>query len=102
MLVKITHQFPELPVPFTNEKFYTSQELYFPLIRYLDPNYLSSGRESEGWTLEGGYPPEVDKDTYPRRAMSAGTRAGLVILMRAFKQDLDYICRGPVQGFKVY
>lgn len=73
----------------------------FHLCRYLDENYLSSGRKSEGWTLEGGYPVDAEKDTYPRRAMSAGTRAGLVILMRAYQQDLDYICRGPVQGFKV-
>lgn len=70
--------------------------------RYLDENYLRSGQKSEGWTLEGGYPPDAEKDTYPRRAMSAGTRAGLVILMRAYQQDLDYICRGPVQGFKVF
>lgn len=62
---------------------------------------MSSARKSEGWTLEGGYPLDAEKDTYPRRAMSAGTRAGLVILMRAYEQDLDYICRGPVQGFKV-
>lgn len=40
-------------------------------------------------------------NTYPRRALGAGFKAGLTILMRAYDYDLDYICRGPVQGFKV-
>lgn len=38
---------------------------------------------------------------YPRRALGAGIKAGVTILMRAYDYDLDYICRGPVQGFKV-
>lgn len=99
------HQFPErLPFLYHCRKLTLPNNSVidiFAYFRYLDENYLSSGRKSEGWTLEEGYPADAEKDTYPRRAMSAGTRAGLVILMRAYQQDLDYICRGPVQGFKV-
>lgn len=62
---------------------------------------MSHGRKTEGWTLETGYPKTAEKDTFPRRAMSAGSSAGLFLLLRAFEPDLDYICRGPVQGFKV-
>ncbi|KAJ8923402.1 hypothetical protein NQ315_001960 [Exocentrus adspersus] len=64
-------------------------------------DYMKHGRYSEGWTLEKGYPPDAPKDTFPRRAMSAGSTAGLFLVITAYKQDLDYVCRGPVQGFKV-
>ncbi|XP_018568328.1 pickpocket protein 28-like [Anoplophora glabripennis] len=64
-------------------------------------DYLEHGRSTEGWTLENGYPVGTPRDTFPRRAMSAGSSAGLFLLIKAFKQDLDYICKGPVQGFKV-
>lgn len=57
--------------------------------------------KSTNWSLEGGYPKDSARQTYPNRAISAGQGAGLSILMRAKEKDLDYICRGPVQGFKV-
>lgn len=62
---------------------------------------MNNGRKSEGWTLEDGYPKTAEKDTFPRRAVSAGASAGMFLLLRAYEQDLDYVCRGPVQGFKV-
>ncbi|KAJ8923405.1 hypothetical protein NQ315_001963 [Exocentrus adspersus] len=33
--------------------------------------------------------------------MSAGSSAGLFLELKAYGPDLDYICRGPVQGFKI-
>ncbi|XP_063916762.1 pickpocket protein 28-like [Zophobas morio] len=68
---------------------------------YLHGDYMGHDKRSEGWTLENGYPKDEGKDTFPRRAMSAGSKAGLFLLLRAYEQDLDYVCRGPVQGFKV-
>ncbi|EFA08873.2 Pickpocket protein 28-like Protein [Tribolium castaneum] len=68
---------------------------------YLHGDYMGHEKRSEGWTLENGYPKTTGKDTFPRRAMSAGSKAGLFLLLRAYEQDLDYVCRGPVQGFKV-
>lgn len=62
---------------------------------------MSHGRKSQGWALEMGYPKDSPKDTFPRRAMSAGAAGGLFLVLSAYKQDLDYICRGPVQGFRV-
>lgn len=38
---------------------------------------------------------------YPYRVFGAGARVGLFVLLRLFEQHLDYICRGPVQGFKI-
>lgn len=62
---------------------------------------MKHGKSSDGWTLEKGYPPNSPKDTFPRRAISAGAKAGFYLLIRLYQQDLDYVCRGPVQGFKV-
>ncbi|XP_026472958.1 pickpocket protein 28 isoform X2 [Ctenocephalides felis] len=66
-----------------------------------DYSYLSHGKESRGWTLETGYPADAASDTYPQRGLGAGAKAGLTILLRAYEHDLDYLCKGPVQGFKV-
>ncbi|KAF7280748.1 pickpocket protein 28-like [Rhynchophorus ferrugineus] len=68
---------------------------------FLHGDYMSHGRKSEGWNLEDGYPKNAPINTYPRRAMSAGFSSGFLLLLRAYQQDLDYICRGPVQGFKI-
>lgn len=53
------------------------------------------------WTLENGYAGDRSVRTYPARVLSAGTRAGLFIALQSFKQEVDYACRGPVQGYKV-
>lgn len=42
-----------------------------------------------------------DAETYPRRVLGPGERGGLIIVLQLDSSDLDYICRGPVQGFKV-
>ncbi|XP_028141320.1 pickpocket protein 28-like isoform X2 [Diabrotica virgifera virgifera] len=68
---------------------------------YLHGQYMTHGRHSEGWSLEDGYPKTAKKDTFPRRAMSAGLSAGLYLVLKAYEPDLDYLCRGPVQGFKI-
>lgn len=43
----------------------------------------------------------VDPDMYPYRVFGSGARVGLFVLLRLFDKHLDYICRGPVQGFKI-
>ncbi|XP_063915457.1 pickpocket protein 28-like [Zophobas morio] len=69
---------------------------------YLHGDYLMShDKRSGGWTLENGYPDKAGKETFPRRTMSAGPSFGLLLLLGAYEEDLDYICRGPMQGFKV-
>lgn len=53
------------------------------------------------WSLETGYDPASDVETYPARVLSAGARSGIFMTLQSFKQEVDYACRGPVQGFKV-
>ncbi|CAG9865181.1 unnamed protein product [Phyllotreta striolata] len=68
---------------------------------YLNDKYMSHGSHSKGWSLEDGYPKDAAKDTFPRRAMGAGSYAGFFLVLKANILDFDYICKGPVQGFKV-
>lgn len=58
------------------------------------------------WSLADGYNHLEDADgnsdgAYPYHSYGAGLRGGLNVLLRLYEHDLDYMCRGPVQGFKV-
>uniref|UniRef100_A0A182J6D0 Uncharacterized protein n=1 Tax=Anopheles atroparvus TaxID=41427 RepID=A0A182J6D0_ANOAO len=66
-----------------------------------DYQYISENRTSPLWTLEKGYAENSDMDTYPVRVLGDGARAGLFVLLNLFSQDQDFICRGPVQGYKI-
>ncbi|XP_055528659.1 pickpocket protein 28-like [Wyeomyia smithii] len=66
-----------------------------------DYTYVTANKSSPQWTLETGYKDDADIDTYPLRVLGAGARGGLNILLSLYEYDLDFLCRGPVQGFKV-
>ncbi|CAG4955982.1 unnamed protein product [Parnassius apollo] len=66
-----------------------------------DYKYLESINSSQRWTLEEGYPPSTPLETYPHRGSGYGAKAGLTILLQTKEIDLDYLCKGPVQGFKI-
>lgn len=55
---------------------------------------------SDEWSLEGGYD-TINSSAYPRRVLGPGARAGFNIVLKLTTPDLDYMCRGPVQGFKI-
>lgn len=40
-------------------------------------------------------------EEYPRRSFSTREEAGLIVYLRTFKQDIEYVCRGPFQGFRI-
>lgn len=61
---------------------------------------MTHNDSAENWSLEDGYK-NADAETYPRRVLGPGSRAGLNIVLKLTENDLDYICRGPVQGFKI-
>lgn len=50
--------------------------------------------------MQGGYTTN-DVDTFPKRVLGPGARAGINIVLKLYENDTDYICRGPVQGFKI-
>lgn len=59
------------------------------------------------WTLEDGYDVGLNDNytsdvfLYPYHVLSAGSKAGLRVTMAIKEDDMDYVCRGPAQGFKV-
>lgn len=52
------------------------------------------------WSLQRGYSAGPLESAYPTRAIK-GSIGGLGILLLAPIRDVDYVCRGPTQGFKV-
>lgn len=74
----------------------------------VDTNIMSSNNISnEYWSLEDGYSKEHNDNTtvkfflYPFRVFNDGSKTGLKLTLGIRQEDMDYACRGPVQGFKV-
>lgn len=53
------------------------------------------------WSLENGYEGGINDIKYPIRMFNARQSGALVVYLRLYEQDLEYLCRGPIQGFKV-
>ena len=62
--------------------------------------FPKNNKKSSNWTLQGGFSTN-EADIYPERALGSGFQAGLRVILVALKADLDYNCKGPVQGFKL-
>lgn len=75
-------------------------ELFRDDILAKDFEYLRHNKSSTNWTLEDGYK-TTDSETFPFRVLGPGAKAGLNVVLKLTDNDLDYICRGPVQGFKI-
>lgn len=55
------------------------------------------------WTLENGYKGRSgDKAIYTIRVFSAKQSTALVVYLRLFDHDLEYVCRSLVPGFKIF
>lgn len=80
----------------------STKELFRAENMHREYSYMQHNVTGEHWDFEDGYSDEASTTPYPLRVLSAGARAGLTVLMPLYKQDLDYICRGPVQGFKIH
>lgn len=57
------------------------------------------------WNLEKGYD-DSDKNlsmrgSYPHRIIGTGAHYGLSLMLYLDPNDLDYLCQGPIEGFKV-
>lgn len=70
----------------------------------ISKDFLQRNRnEASSWDLTSGYDQSVasEPQIYPYRVLAAGSRGGLFVLLRLYEENLDYICKGPVQGFKI-
>ncbi|XP_049875788.1 pickpocket protein 28 isoform X2 [Pectinophora gossypiella] len=78
-----------------------AQELFRLENLHTEYTYLDNYFNSSGWTLDNGYPTDTLSDTYPHKGLGHGIKAGVTFLLKAYEIDLDYLCKGPVQGFKI-
>ena len=62
--------------------------------------YPNHSKRSTNWTLENGYNTN-NINSYPLRPIGAGFEAGLMMTLLANKSDIDYKCKGALQGFKL-
>lgn len=55
------------------------------------------------WSLENGYDRQnaIDSKAYPYEILGDGQRGAFAIILRLYTNDLDFLCRGPVVGFKI-
>lgn len=55
------------------------------------------------WSLENGYDRQsaIDPKAYPYEILSDGERGAFTIILRLYANDLDFLCRGPVVGYRV-
>lgn len=53
------------------------------------------------WGLESGYQGSPKRKEYPRRVFNVGKNAGLIVSLRLFKQDLEYLCAESGLGFTI-
>ncbi|XP_034256170.1 pickpocket protein 28-like isoform X2 [Thrips palmi] len=59
---------------------------------------------SSGWSVDGGYDDgdATIKRYYPRRQQFVGADTGFRVILQSADADMDYVCKGCEQGFRVY
>ncbi|KAK5641659.1 hypothetical protein RI129_010206 [Pyrocoelia pectoralis] len=77
-----------------NEAMYTNNV-------YKSANLSQFGIQAMEWSLESGYATYLGTDTYPKRTIASGQKACFSLLMTLYEPDMDYLCKGAVQGFKI-
>lgn len=58
-------------------------------------------RNVSNWDIENGYIDGIKNSHYPDRVHNAKKHQALYIYIRLFKEDLEYLCTGAIQGFKI-
>lgn len=62
---------------------------------------MTYNRTPSNWHVEYGYEDLNGTEKYPYRIFGTGKSASFAVIMRIFEQDIDYLCGGAMQGFKV-
>lgn len=75
-----------------------------PLQKRMSPQMMMPKNVSNisHWSLENGYADGARQRDYPIRVFHAQRNAALHFFLQIYKQDLEYICRGFLKGFKAY
>lgn len=68
----------------------------------MDYSILSNTQvDTNSWNVENGFAASDSFDSVPLRALGSGMTNGLKVHLKIHEEDIDHICRGPIQGFKV-
>lgn len=63
---------------------------------------MVNGLPETHWSTEKGYRSGSNAAAYPMRVFSAKPTSALLVFLRLFDQDLEYVCQSLVPGFKIY
>lgn len=53
------------------------------------------------WRNDHGYDVPKNGKPYPHRVYGTGLQFSLILILRLNISDIDYLCGGPIQGFKI-
>lgn len=53
------------------------------------------------WQMEKGYDEYTKGEPYPYRVCGTGMQASLIVVLKVSNDDIDNLCGGALQGFKV-
>lgn len=61
----------------------------------------ASTQPHTSWQMEVGYDESTKGEPYPHRVCGTGMQASLIVVLRMNNNDIDDLCGGALQGFKV-
>lgn len=63
---------------------------------------ITSRPNVSNWDLETGYDTTTKDDSYPIRVFSAQKHSALSFNLRSFEEDVEFVCRTLVPGYKLF
>lgn len=65
---------------------------------------ITQDRNAKHWNIRTGYE-SLNKtnltDVFPYRTFSTGKLSSFKVILKVVNQNIDYLCTGPTQGFKI-
>lgn len=61
----------------------------------------SLAQNSSKWSTETGYDDPRNPEAYPYRAYGMGRRESFTAIIRILNSDLDFLCGGAIEGYKI-
>lgn len=59
-------------------------------------------KRASTWNIDGGYESDdKNQEAYPFRVIDAGLHYSLFVILKTNNYDIDYLCGGEIQGFKI-
>lgn len=58
-------------------------------------------QNSSKWSTETGYEDPRNPEAYPYRAYGMGRRESFTAIIRVLNSDLDFLCGGAIEGYKI-